>query len=78
MTESNETIPKVHYICQTYVEKQVGRAKQTSLVSNSNILRLHKRKNEQIGNAVPRLASVLTLIWLPKTQILVRSECRLL
>jgi hypothetical protein len=31
MTELNETIPKVHYICQTYVEKQVGRAKQTSL-----------------------------------------------
>lgn len=31
MTDSNETTEKVHYICQTYIEKQVGRAKQVSL-----------------------------------------------
>lgn len=31
MTESNGAIPKVHYICQTYVEKQIGRANQASL-----------------------------------------------
>jgi hypothetical protein len=31
MTKSEETAPKVHYICQTYVEKKIGRAKQASL-----------------------------------------------
>lgn len=31
MTRSDETAPKVHYICQTYVEKMVGRARQASL-----------------------------------------------
>ena len=31
MTKSEETAPKVHYICQTYVENRVGRAKQASL-----------------------------------------------
>lgn len=31
MTKSEETTPKVHYICQTYVEKRAGRAKQASL-----------------------------------------------
>jgi hypothetical protein len=31
MTESEETVPKVHYICQTYVEKKVGGAGQVSL-----------------------------------------------
>ena len=31
MIESEETNQKVHYICQTYVEKKVGRAKKTSL-----------------------------------------------
>ncbi|MFT7593119.1 MAG: hypothetical protein ACI8R4_000431 [Paracoccaceae bacterium] len=31
MSESTEASPKVHYICQTYVEKTSGRAKQASL-----------------------------------------------
>ena len=31
MTDSKEAAPKVHYICQTYIEKKVGRAKQASL-----------------------------------------------
>lgn len=31
MAKSEETTPKVHYICQTYVEKAVGHAKQASL-----------------------------------------------
>tara|TARA_R110002072_G_scaffold7573_21_gene41144 strand:+ start:780 stop:1091 length:312 start_codon:yes stop_codon:yes gene_type:complete len=31
MTESEETIPKVHYICQTYVEKKSGGTRQASL-----------------------------------------------
>ena len=31
MSEPEETGPKVHYICQTYVEKTVGRSTQASL-----------------------------------------------
>lgn len=31
MTDSKETTAKVHYICQTYVETKVGRAKQATL-----------------------------------------------
>jgi hypothetical protein len=31
MTESDESAPKVHYICQTYVEKKSGRGDQVSL-----------------------------------------------
>ena len=31
MIETNENAPKVHYICQTYVEKKSGRAAQASL-----------------------------------------------
>ncbi|ASM71352.1 MULTISPECIES: hypothetical protein [Roseobacteraceae] len=31
MTEENETAEKVHYICQTYVEKKTGRSGQASL-----------------------------------------------
>ena len=31
MIKSEETNPKAHYICQTYVEKTVGREKQASL-----------------------------------------------
>jgi hypothetical protein len=31
MAQSEETTDKVHYICQTYVEKTSGRAKQVSL-----------------------------------------------
>ncbi len=31
MTEPDQTAPKVHYICQTYVEKKTGRAGQVSL-----------------------------------------------
>lgn len=31
MLESEESNLKVHYICQTYIEKTVGRAKQASL-----------------------------------------------
>jgi hypothetical protein len=31
MAQSEETTEKVHYICQTYVEKTSGRAKQASL-----------------------------------------------
>ncbi|MFT6933470.1 MAG: hypothetical protein ACJAXT_002179 [Paracoccaceae bacterium] len=29
--DSDENAPKVHYICQTYVEKKVGRGQQASL-----------------------------------------------
>ncbi|MFT5868195.1 MAG: hypothetical protein ACI8TF_000296 [Paracoccaceae bacterium] len=29
--DSDESAPKVHYICQTYVEKKVGHAQQASL-----------------------------------------------
>ena len=29
MTDSSETSPKVHYICQTYVEKKGGRGGQS-------------------------------------------------
>ncbi len=31
MTNSDENTPKVHYICQTYVEKKAGRDGQISL-----------------------------------------------
>lgn len=31
MLKSEKTGPKVHYICQTYVEKTAGRAEQASL-----------------------------------------------
>ncbi len=31
MTDDNENAPKVHYICQTYIEKKSGKAGQASL-----------------------------------------------
>ncbi|MGC1505000.1 MAG: hypothetical protein WA782_12785 [Sulfitobacter sp.] len=31
MTDTDESAPKVHYICQTYIEKRAGGAKQASL-----------------------------------------------
>lgn len=31
MSKSEESPPKVHYICQTYVEKKAGQAKQAGL-----------------------------------------------
>lgn len=31
MSKSEESTPKVHYICQTYVEKKAGQAQQVSL-----------------------------------------------
>lgn len=34
MTEANETNSKVHYICQTYVEKKAGRTGQVGLHIN--------------------------------------------
>jgi hypothetical protein len=31
MSDTNETSPKIHYICQTYVEKKAGGGGQVSL-----------------------------------------------
>ncbi len=31
MTDTDENVPKIHYICQTYIEKRAGAGKQASL-----------------------------------------------